>query len=53
MPAYNLIEYSDNFSKISGILWQCSRDIPALDDDGAINDFNEANTTTDSLNLKL
>ena len=22
MPMYNLIEYSDNYSKTSGILWQ-------------------------------
>ena len=22
MPMYNLIEYSDNFSKTSGVLWQ-------------------------------
>ena len=25
---YNLIEYSDNYSKISGILWQYYKDIP-------------------------
>ena len=23
MPMYNLIEYSDNYSKTSGNLWQC------------------------------
>ena len=26
MSMYNLIEYSDNYSKTSGILWQCCRD---------------------------
>ena len=28
MPMYNLIEYSDNYSKISGSLWQYYRDEP-------------------------
>ena len=28
MPMYNLIEYNDNYSKISGILWQYYRDEP-------------------------
>ena len=28
MPMYNLIEYSDNYSKISGSLWQYYKDIP-------------------------
>ena len=45
MPMYNLIEYSDNYSKTSGILWQYCRD-------GAIVNFNEANATTDSFNIK-
>ena len=26
MPMYNLIEYSDNYSKTSGILWQYYKD---------------------------
>ena len=26
---YNLIEYSKNYSKISGTLWNYTRDIPA------------------------
>ena len=30
MPMYNLIEYSDNYSKTSGNLWQYCRDIPAV-----------------------
>ena len=28
MPMYNLIEYSDNYSKTSGILWQYYKDEP-------------------------
>ena len=28
MPIYNLIEYSDNYSKTSGSLWQYYRDEP-------------------------
>ena len=29
MPMYNLIEYSDNYSKTSGSLWQYCRDKPS------------------------
>ena len=36
MPMYNLIEYSDNYSKISGSLWQYCKDIPAVDNNNAI-----------------
>ena len=51
MLMYNLIEYSDNDSKSSGSLWPYCKDIPAVDDDGAIFIFNGANDT-DSLNFK-
>ena len=51
MPMYNLIEYSDNYSKTSGSLWQYCKGIPAVDNNGAINDFNGANVT-DSFNFK-
>ena len=51
MPTYNLIEYSDSYSKISGILFQYCRDIPVLDNDGEVMDFTEANVTG-SFNLK-
>ena len=51
MPMYNLIEYSDNYSKTSGSLWQYYKDIPAVDDDGDIEDFDGANPT-DSFNFK-
>ena len=51
MPMYNLIEYGDNYSKTSGSLWQYCKDIPAVDDDGDILDFNRANATG-SFNFK-
>ena len=53
MPMYNLIEYSGNYSKTFGILWQYCRDVPAVNDDGAITDFTEASASTDSFNLKV
>ena len=43
IPMYNLIEYSDKYSKTSGSLWQYCKDIPAVNNDGNIVDFNEAN----------
>ena len=51
MPMYNLIEYSDNYSKTSGSLWQYGKEIPAVDNNGDITDFNDANAT-DSFNFK-
>ena len=33
MPMYNLIEYSDNYAKTTGILWQYFTDEPVDDDD--------------------
>ena len=33
MPMYNLIEYSDNYAKTTGRLWQYFRDEPVDDDD--------------------
>ena len=53
ISVYNSIEYSDNYSKTSGILWQFCRYVPAVDANGAITDFNEANATTDLFNLKV
>ena len=41
MPMYNLIEYSDNYSKTSGSLWQYCKDIPAVNNIGDIVDFME------------
>ena len=51
MLMYNLIEYSDNYSKRPGSLWQYCKDIPTVDDDGNIINFNGANNT-DSFNFK-
>ena len=36
---YNLIEYSNNYSKTSGNLWQYYSDEPVLNDNGVINNF--------------
>ena len=36
MPMYNLIEYSDNYSKTSGSLWKYYKDIPAVNNGGDI-----------------
>ena len=33
MPMYNLIEYSDNYAKTAGSLWQYFRDEPVANDD--------------------
>ena len=40
---YNLIEYSDNYSKISRISWQYCRDKPVLAANDNIADFNGDN----------
>ena len=48
---YNLIEQSDSYSKTSGSLWQYCKEIPAVDNNGDITDFNGANAT-DSFNFK-
>ena len=52
MSMFNLIEYSDNYSKTSGSLWQY-KDIPAVDanNDNTIVNFN-GNNTTDSFNFE-
>ena len=52
LPIYNLIEYCDNYSKTSGGLWQYCKDIPAINDNGEIVNFNGANAT-DSFNFKV
>ena len=52
MPMYNLIEYSDNYSKTSGSLWQYCKDIPAIDNNNANVNFTE-NNLTDSFNFKV
>ena len=51
MPMYNLIEYSDNYSKTSGSLWQYCKEIPGVNNAGNIDDFDRA-SATDSFNFK-
>ena len=48
---YNLIEYSNNYSKTSGSLWQYCKEIPAVNNNGNILDFTTTNTT-DSFKFK-
>ena len=50
MPVYNLIEYSNNYSKTYGSLWQYCKDIPAVNNDGDIVIFDGTNDT-DSFNF--
>ena len=45
MPMYNLIEYSDNYAKTTGSLWQYCKDIPVRNDNNIIEDFTGGNTT--------
>ena len=53
MPMYNLIEYSDNYAKTTGSLWQYCKDIPARhNNNNLIAAFTEANLT-DSFNFKV
>ena len=51
MSIYNLIEYSDNYSKTSGSFWQYCKEILAVDNAGNIVDFDGTNAT-DSFNFK-
>ena len=54
MPMYNLIEYSDNYAKTTGSLWQYCKDIPARDANAndEITEITEGNLT-DSFNFRL
>ena len=45
MPMYNLIEYSDAYSKTLGSLWQYYRDEPAVNNNGKIIDFTVDNNS--------
>ena len=51
IPMYNLREYSGNYSKTSESLWQDCKQIPAVDNNCAIVDFNGTNAI-DSFNFK-
>ena len=53
MSMHNLMEYSYNYSKASGILWQYFEDEPAINvANGDIADFNAANATANSFKVK-
>ena len=52
MLMYNLIEYSDAYSKTSGSLWQYYRDEPALDKHNNIIDFPANNNNSISFKFK-
>ena len=51
MPMNNLIEYSDNYSETSRSLTQYCKEIPAVNNNDNIVDFNGANAT-DSFSFK-
>ena len=48
---YNSIEYSDNYSKTSASLWQYCKEIPSVNNNNDIFNFNGANAS-DSFNFK-
>ena len=51
MSMYNLIEYSDNYAKTTGSLWQYCKDIPARNNNNETVMF-RGNNATDSFNFK-
>ena len=52
MPIYNVIEYSDNYTKTSGSLWQFCWDEPALNTADNISDFPTGNNNNVSIEFK-
>ena len=51
MPMYNLIEYSDNYAKTTGSLWQYCKDIPARNSNDEII-VSDVNNTANSFKFK-
>ena len=49
---YNLVKYSDAYTKTSGSLWQYCRNEPALDNNGNAIDFPANNNKSTSFNFK-
>ena len=49
---YILVEYSDNYSKTFGVLWQYCKEIPAVNNNGNIVDFTGANAAATLFNFK-
>ena len=52
IPMYNLIDYSDAYSKVSVSFWQYYVDEPALDNNGNIIDFPDDNNNSTSFKFK-
>ena len=52
MAMYNLIEYSDNYSKTSESVWQYYRDEPLLDANDTIADFADDDSNSTSFKIK-
>ena len=52
MNLYNLMEYSQSYSQLSGSLWLFHRDQPALDDNGNITAFMVNDDTSLSFKYK-
>ena len=52
MLMYNLIEYSDNYAKTTGSLWQYCKDIPALNANDEITEFT-VGYVTESFNFEV
>ena len=52
MPVYNLIEYSEIYSKTSGSVWQYYRDETALENNNNIIDFPANNNNSISFKVK-
>ena len=52
MPMYDLIEYSDSYSKTSGSSWQSYRDEPALNNNNVIIDFLADDNKSNSFKFK-
>ena len=52
MSMYHSIEYSDNYSKTSAILWQYCSNKLAVNDNGEIVDFTANNAETISFKIK-
>ena len=53
MHMYNLIEYSDNYAKTTGSLWQYCKDIPARNNNNNETIIFTENNLTDSFNFKV
>ena len=52
MLMFNVMKYSDNYSELSGIVWQYFRDEAVLDHDCAFGDVYAANATTNLFKIK-